>query len=143
MTTPEWIPGYLGTIEIGTDDLSASGMVVGLAMTKNALDKPTFGDGYMARVSGMRDGTLTAQGHASGGPDNELQKLFALFESVEPVAFSVQMGDPTNGPDGGIVSGNGIISDYSITGDATDEWEWSISMAFSGAYTYTPAPPPA
>jgi predicted secreted protein len=138
--TLEYIPGYLGSITLGTDDISASGNVIGMNMTKNGLDKPHFGSAFMDRVSGMRDGTLTASGHGSAGATNELSKLFTLFETDDPIDFEVQIGE-ASGLDGGKLDGKGIITDYTITGDAEDEWEWSISLAFSGTYTYTPATP--
>ena len=141
MTTREYIPGYLGTIELGTDDISASGMAVSFTATANSLDKPHFGSAYMKRVSGMLDASITANGHVSGGADNELGILFGLFEGTAAFDFTIVIGSP-GGPDGGSISGQCIVTDYSITGDATDEWEWSATLQTVGAYAYTPAVTP-
>ena len=46
MPDPTFIPGYLGTVLLNADDISAIGSVVSLSKTRNIMTKPTFGSEY-------------------------------------------------------------------------------------------------
>jgi len=144
--TTNWVPGHLGTIKLGAagaDDITAFSNVVGLALSKNDLTKPTLGNAGMRRSGGgLRDAVLDCAGHAEGdAPDNTVEQLVGYFEGTALVVFEWQMGTPTSDFDIGIYAGSGVITALNITTDAEDEYEWTFSLAVDGVPTFTPGTP--
>jgi predicted secreted protein len=138
MPDPTFIPGYLGTVLLNTDDISAVGSVVSLSKTRNIMTKPTFGSPYAFSLGGQKLGSFSAQGHVSVEQIADIDNAFA---SDAPIAFSIQIGDAAGPTDAGLYAGNCVLSDYTITANADGEWDWSIEAQTSGAVTYT-APTP-
>jgi len=135
---PTFIPGYLGTVLLNADDISAIGSVVSLTKTRNLMTKPTFGAAYAHSLGGQKIGAFSAQGHVSV---EQLADLDAAFNSDAPIAFSLQIGDAAGPTDGGIYAGECVLSSFEITASADGEWDWSIEATTSGDVTYT-APGP-
>lgn len=144
--TTNWIPGYLGTIKLGAlgvDDISPVSNVVGLTRSKNDLGKPHFGSGDMERIGGMRDSSLDCSGHVvdSSSTPPIVGDLNGYFEGDALVEFEWQLGTPTSGFDAGVYTGFAVMTALNITTDAEDEYEWTFTLAISGALTYTAGQP--
>ena len=135
--TTTWIPGYLGEITLDTDDFSVVGQTMSFNATKTNPTKATFGSRTMKRVSGMKDATIDCAGHIAA--ELPIAELFALLDSEESFAFSIQVGELGGDTDGGIISGLAIASDFTIDADAEGEWDWSATLETDGDYAHTPA----
>lgn len=133
-----FIPGFLGTIIIGVEDISAIGQVTRLNMVRNNMKKPVFGSQWSRTLGGQRSGTFSANGHVAAEKASALQ---TLFETDAAVAFSIQIGDAAGPTDGGIYTGDMQISNYTIEADADDEWKWSIEASTDGVVDYAPPAP--
>lgn len=138
MPDPTFIPGYLGTVLLNADDISAIGSVVSLTKTRNIMTKPTFGSPYAFSLGGQKIGAFSANGHVSV---EQLGDLEAAFNSDAPIAFSLQVGDAAGPTDAGLYAGTCVLSTYTIEAAADGEWDWSIEAQTSGEVTYT-APTP-
>ena len=138
MPDPVFIPGYLGTVTLNADNISAVGSVVSLTRTRNIMPKPTFGSAYAFSLGGQKVGAFDASGHISV---EKLPELEAAFVSDAPITFSLQIGDAAGATDAGLYSGNCVVGDFTIEASADGEWDWSISCTTSGVVTYTPATP--
>lgn len=135
---PTFIPGYLGTVTLNADDISAIGSVVSLTKTRNLMTKPTFGSAYAHSLGGQKIGAFSAQGHVSAESVGDLD---AAFNSDAPIAFSLQIGDAAGPTDGGLYSGDCVLSSFEITANADGEWDWSLEAQTSGEVTYAPPAP--
>jgi hypothetical protein len=135
---PTFIPGYLGTVLLNADDISAIGSVVSLSKTRNLMTKPTFGSAYAHSLGGQKLGTFSAQGHVSA---EQVSDLETAFNSDAPIDFSLQIGDAAGPTDGGLYTGECVLSSFEITANADGEWDWSIEAQTSGPITYA-APTP-
>jgi hypothetical protein len=135
---PTFIPGYLGTVLLNADDISAIGSVVSLSKTRNIMTKPTFGSPYAHSLGGQKLGSFSANGHVSA---EQVGDLDAAFNSDAPIAFSLQIGDAAGPTDGGLYTGECVLSDFTIEASADGEWDWSIEAQTSGEIVYT-APTP-
>lgn len=134
-----WIPGYLGTVTLNTDDLSTTGRVVSLELSKGAQAKPVFGSLYQRAVSGSISGTFSAEGHVA--TTKPVADLFDALESSAPVPYSIQLGDAAGATDGGTIAGNCILTGLTVSGDAEGEWDWTVTAMTDGAVTDTPGTP--
>ena len=134
--TTTWIPGYLGEITIDSDDFSVVGQTLSFNGTKTNPTKATFGSRTMQRVSGMKDATIDCAGHIAA--ELPVGELFALLDSAESFAFSIQIGELGEDTDGGIIAGNALASDFTIDADAEGEWDWSATLETDGDYDFTP-----
>jgi hypothetical protein len=135
---PTFIPGYLGTVLLNADDISAIGSVVTLGQSRNLMTKPTFGSAFAHSLGGQKLATFSANGHVSAEQLGDLQNA---FNSDAPIAFSLQVGDAAGATDAGIYSGDCVLSSFEITASADGEWDWSIEAQTSGDVVYT-APSP-
>jgi predicted secreted protein len=138
MPDPTFIPGYLGTVTLNADNISAIGSVVSLKKTRNVMTKPTFGNEWGFSLGGQKIGAFSASGHVSAEQAADLE---AIFASNAPIAFSLQVGEGSAATDAGLHTGNCVVSDYTIEANADGEWDWSIDAQTSGALIYTPASP--
>lgn len=135
-TSPTFIPGHLGVVTLNTDDISAIGSVVSLAKTRNVMTKPTFGRSWGLSLGGQKIGRFAANGHISA---EQAAALEAAFDSDQPIQFSLQVGQGGGETDAGLHSGFCVISEYTISGNADGEFDWSITAQTSDAVAYTPA----
>lgn len=138
MTMPTFVPGYLGTVLLNADDISAIGSVVTLTRTRNVLAKPTFGSAYQFSLGGQKLGTFSAEGHVSV---EQLADLEGAFASDAPIDFSIQIGDAAGPTDAGIYAGECVVTSFEITAGADGEWDWTIEASTNGVVSYT-APTP-
>lgn len=134
MTLPTFVPGYLGTVTLNTDDISAVGSVVSLERSRNIMAKPTFGSPYQYSLGGQKLGTFSANGHVSV---EHLGALEDAFVSDAPIPFSLQVGEAAGPTDAGLYEGDCVVSTYTIEGNADGEFDWSIEAQTSGPITYT------
>jgi predicted secreted protein len=135
---PTFIPGYLGTVLLNADDISAIGSVVTLGQTRNIMTKPTFGSAFAHSLGGQKIGSFVASGHVSVEQVNDLQ---TAFNSDAPIDFSLQIGDAAGSTDAGVYTGQCVLTSFEITASADGEWDWSIDAQTSGDVVYTaPAP---
>lgn len=135
---PTFVPGYLGTVTLNADDISAIGSVVTLNFQRTSMTKPTFGNSYAHSLSGQRSGTFSAEGHVSA---EQLADLQAAFDAAGPIAFSIQIGDAAGPTDAGMYSGDCNVTSFEVSGSADGEWDWSIEATTSGEVTYAPPTP--
>lgn len=136
MPDPTFIPGYLATVTLNADNISAIGSVVRLQKSRNVMTKPTFGSEYGFSLGGQKIGAFSASGHISAELAADLE---AIFESNSPIAFSMQVGEASGATDAGVHTGFCVVSSYTIEANADGEWDWSIDAQTSGTITYTPA----
>lgn len=137
--TTTFIPGYFAEITIDTIDYHIVGNVLGVDGSKTVPRKPVFGQPAIAAISGQRSWTISAGGHiAAEAPTAD---LFAAFVNEVALPFTIQMGETGGSTDGGLLSGDLIISGLSITDDSEGEWEWSLTAEVDGDVTHTPATP--
>ena len=132
---PTFIPGYLATVTLNADNISAVGSVVSLTRTRNIMSKPVFGSPYAYSLGGQKVGAFDASGHLS---TENMADLEAAFISDAPIAFSLQIGDAAGATDAGLYSGNCVVGDYTIEASADGEFDWSISATTSGAVDLHP-----
>jgi predicted secreted protein len=138
MTLPTFVPGYLGTVIIDAEDVSAIGNVLSLNLNKPTQNKPVFGSKWGRSIPGQRTGTFSASGHIAA---EKVAALFALFDGDDPVDFSLQIGEAGQATDGGLIQGKCNINTFTIDASADGEWEWSIQAATDGAVQHTPPTP--
>jgi predicted secreted protein len=133
MPDPTFIPGYLGVVTLNAEDVSTIGSVVRLNKRRNVMTKPTFGNPWGFSLGGQKIGAFSANGHIS------TEKAAALETAFDTgyVAFSLQVGEASGATDAGVHTGNCVISDYTIEGNADGEFDWSIDAQTSGTVTYT------
>jgi len=136
--SPTFVPGYLGTVLLNTEDISAIGSVVSLQKTRNLMTKPTFGSEYAHSLGGQKIGAFSANGHVSV---EQIGDIEAAFNSDAPIDFSLQIGDAAGPTDAGVYVGQCVLSSYTIEASADGEWDWSIEAQTSGPVVYT-APTP-
>jgi predicted secreted protein len=135
MPDPTFIPGYLGTVLINAENVSAIGSVVRLNKRRNVMTKPTFGNPWGFSLGGQKIGAFSASGHISA---EQAAALEAAYDAGS-VAFSLQVGEAAGATDAGVHTGNCVISDYTIEANADGEFDWSIDAQTTGTVTYTPA----
>lgn len=137
MVTRNFVPGYLGTITIDSNDLSGGLSATALNRTKADNPKPVFGQQYAEAVGGQISGEITFEGHVN---DNDLPLLEASYAKDSLVPFTLDVGDGAT-IDAGDYAGNAVFRDLEVTGAADGEWDVSGVLRIAGAVTYT-APTP-
>lgn len=131
-----FIPGQHTTVTINSDNFTTIGSVVSLSLGRNIIAKKHFGSDGTDRVAGKSDVTFSANGNISA----ELAAdLYALHAALAPVAFSIQIGEAGQATDGGVFSGNALLTNLTMSVDADQDWAWSLEAAAHGTVTYTPA----
>ena len=138
MPDPTFIPGYLGTVTLGVEDISAIGSVVRLQKTRNVMTKPTFGNPWGFSLGGQKIAAFSASGHLSA---EQAAALEAAFDEDLPFTFALQIGEASGVTDGGLHSGNVVLSQLTVEANADGEWDWSCEAQTSGPVIYTPASP--
>jgi predicted secreted protein len=138
MTLPTFIPGFLGTVMLNAEDVSAMISGATLSLTRNALNKPTLGQPWGYAIAGQRGGTISYDGHLSAEQASDLQ---SIYMADVPVDFSFQMGEGGGDTDAGLYTGKAIVTELSHTVAADGEWDWSLSCQTTGPVIYTPATP--
>jgi hypothetical protein len=138
MPDPTFIPGYLGTVLLNADDISAVASVVRLEKTRNLMTKPTFGSPYAHSLGGQKIGAFSGQGHVSV---EQLADLDGAFNSDTPIDFSLQIGDAAGATDGGLYTGKCVLSSFTVEANADGEWDWSFDAQTSGEVIYAPSTP--
>lgn len=133
-----YIPGYMATVLLDAEDIGVVGSVVSLNLSRNIQTKPVFGSAYAGSLAGQRSGQFSANGHITA---EKIVALTGLFENDAPVTFSIQVGEAAGATDSGVYAGTCNVSNYTISGNADGEWDWSIQAATDGAVTYTAATP--
>ena len=137
MPDPTFIQGYLGTITINTDPIITAN-VLNFNQTKNVMTKPVIGTPDAFTLSGQTSGSISIQGHVSV---EQLPELQAIFDSLVPVAFSIQVGDASGATDAGLYAGLVVVGNLNLTATADGEWDYTADGQTSGTTTYTPAAP--
>lgn len=137
-TSPTFIPGYLGTLTLSAEDISAIVANATLTLTRNALSKPTLGQPWGFALSGQRSGTLSYNGHLTVEQTDALNSIF--MEDL-PVDFSFQIGEGGGATDAGTYTGKCVITSLSHEVDAEGEWDWTLEATTSGPVVYTAATP--
>ena len=130
-----FVAGYIASISINGvsyEDFTSSAT---RSATRDALDKTKLGQDRRTYLSGLGDATIDVQMHMD---TTVAAAMEAAYEATEPVAYVFRAG-ALGSTDLGQYSGTGIITDFSIAGDADGEWDASFSLQGSGDYTYTPA----
>lgn len=137
-TSPTFVPGYLGTLTINSEDVSAIVANATLTLNRNVLSKPTLGQPWGFSLSGQRSGTISYSGHLSV---EQAAALNEIFGEDLPVDFSFQMGEGGGATDAGVYSGKCVITSLAHEVAADGEWDWTLESATSGPVVYTPAAP--
>lgn len=133
---PTYVPGYLGTVTLNSDNISAIGSVVRLNQRRNVMTKPVFGAEWGYSLGGQKLGGFSASGHVSAEQLSDLQDAFDVDAGV---AFTLQVGEAAGATDAGAYTGNCVISDLTVEANADGEFDWSIDAQTTGTVTYTPA----
>ena len=136
--SPTFVPGYLGTLTIDAEDISAIVSGATLTLNRNALSKPTLGQPWGFSLSGQKTGTISYNGHLSVEQAGALNSIFA--EEL-PVDFSFQMGEGGGATDGGVYTGKCVVTSLSHEVAADGEWDWTLETQTSGPVVYTAAAP--
>jgi hypothetical protein len=136
MPDPIFIPGYLGTVVLNSEDLSIIGHVVSLDGSRDTLTKKVFGQTHAFTIGGQRIEAFSASGSISA---EKIAALEAAYQTQAAVAFSMQIGEAAGATDGGVYTGNCIIGSRRIEGNAEGQWTWNITAQASGVPVYTPA----
>lgn len=133
-----WIPGYLATVSINAVDLTVVGQVIGYSDDATSLAKPVFGSRYRNTARGQGVVSLDCSGHVSA---ESIGDLFTMNALPGTVAYSVQVGEAGEATDGGVLTGDAVITNLSINDDATGQWAWSLTLETDGTPAYAPATP--
>lgn len=137
MPDPTFIQGYLGTITINSDPIVTAN-VLNFNQTANIMSKPVIGAPEAFALRGQISGTVSLQGHVSV---EQLPELQAIFDSLVPVAFTIQVGDGSGATDAGLYTGLLVLGNLNLTATADGEWDYTADGQTSGTTTYTPATP--
>lgn len=129
-----FIPGYLGTITINLEDLSAVGSVWRLDFSKDLHVKPVFGSRAKRVLGGQLTASIGFDGHATPAAVAALQDAYL---STTPIPVSVQIGEGSTPTDAGLYTGNVVLGTLSLTANADGEVDFTASGQFDGSPTYT------
>jgi len=125
--------GYLASITINSvsyEDFTSSAT---LSTTREALDRTKLGESRVTKTSGLGDGSLDVQLHLD---TTVAAAIEAAYQATVPIAFVFRAG-ALGTTDMGQHTGDAIIVDRSIAGDADGEWDCSLSLECTGDITYT------
>ncbi len=128
-----FVAGYIASITINSvsyEDFTSSAT---RSATRDALDKTKLGQDRRTYLSGLGDASIDVQMHMDTSVAAAME---AAYEATEPIAYVFRAG-ALGTTDLGQYAGTGIITDFSIAGDADGEWDASFSLQGSGDYTYT------
>ena len=89
-------------------------------------------------LRGQISGTVNIQGHVSV---EQLPEFQAIFDSLVPVAFTIQVGDGSGATDAGLYSGLLVLGTFTLTATADGEWDYTADGQTSGTTTYAPGTP--
>lgn len=137
MPDPVFIQGYLGTITINTDPIITAN-VMNFTQSRNIMNKPVIGAPEAFSLAGQISGTVSLQGHVSVA---QLPELQVIFDSLVPVAFTIQVGDAAGATDAGLYTGLLVLGNLTLTATADGEWDYTADGQTSGTTTYAPGSP--
>ena len=135
---PTFIPGYLISFELDTDEtVSLSADSVALAYGSATLAKPTFGARAQSAIAGQTSGTFTASGH--GSIEVLAPLLGTLRAATAPVQVLLQYGAvPTNGGNDAFAM---IIGEITTDASADGQLSWTLNGVVTGEVVFTPVAP--
>jgi hypothetical protein len=132
--TPPFIPGYLGTITINSDNQSSILHVTRLNQSRSGLPKKTFGSAWGFALGGQRDFTFSANGSVTPTALGELQEA---FDSQAAVDFALQVGEGSAATDAGLYNGFCVLTALNLEGNADGQWTISVDGMGTGEPAYT------
>jgi hypothetical protein len=136
MTMPTFVPGYLGTVTLNSEDLSAIGHVTRLNKTRRGLPKKVFGQRYQYAIGGQREFVFSANGSITA---EQAAALDAAYETDAAVGFSLQIGEGAGATDAGLYTGSCVLTELTIESNADGQHTWAVSAIGTGTPVYTPA----
>ena len=128
-----FVQGYFLTLTVNGESFQDYTSSADLTLTNETLDKTTLGVSSRQYITGLQDGTISAQMHLDTAGVGLLQ---AAYSSTDPVTFVFRPGK-LGGPDAGQWIGGMIITDLTITGSVDDNWQANFSAQISGDVIYT------
>lgn len=129
------IPGYLATVTLNAEDVTAIGGVYRLNLNRTVNTKNLAGSKWAGALGGQQHFTFSAQGSLSA---EKAAALNAAAIDTGRIAFSLQVGEAAGATDAGVYNGTGEISNFTIDGNADGEFDWSLDLQSDGAVVYTP-----
>lgn len=133
--TTTYVPGYLTEIEIGADDLTVIGQVVSYSDDAAAVPKPVFGQQSRNTVRGQKVYTIEVSGHLAA---EFTGILFGLNTQPGAIPWQIQIGLAAAPTDGGLLTGDAVITNLTMDADAEGNWAWSMSLEGDGPADHTP-----
>lgn len=127
------VSGYLASISVAGVTYSDFASSATFDTTRDALDKTKLGQSRRTYLSALGDASLSVELHADTTLASALE---AAYQATEPVTYVFRPG-ALGTADLGQYSGSAIMTDRSIAGDATGEWDVSVQLQGSGDYVYT------
>jgi len=131
-----FIPGYMTEISLNGTDVTLIGQVTSYSDDQTAVPKPTFGTRYRRTIAGQSLYSIDVSGHLAAESAGD---LWAIKAQTVPVAWSIQIGTQGEATDGGILSGDAVVTNLTMDADAEGNWSWSCTLEGDGDPTYTPA----
>ena len=128
-----YIAGYIATITINGQAYHPDTSSATLDLTRDTLERTKLGEDRRTYLSGLGDATLDASLHLN---TDTAVALNLAYESTVPVGFVFRPG-ALGTTDAGQYTGEIIVSDYSLAGDADGEWDVSLTGQGTGAIVYT------
>jgi hypothetical protein len=129
-----YIAGYIAEIVVNGTTINPDTSSATYALTRDAMNRTKLGSDRATYIVGLGDATLDAQLHLN---TDTAVTLNTAYESTVPVTFIFRPG-ALGINDAGQYSGEAIITDYSMAGDADGEWDVSLTAQATGAFVYTP-----
>lgn len=129
-----FVPGWQATITLDSENLTATGSVIQLQLSRQSLPKPVFGSKARRTLAGQITGTISAQGHITA---DAYEALDAAFRKDAAVPITIQMGTATSATDAGSYAGNVVLTQLTAEANADGEWDYSYTAEFDGDATYT------
>lgn len=131
-----FIPGYLGTITLNAEDVSAAGNVWRLDQTKDLMVKAVFGNRGKRVLGGQIAATIGFDGHGSPAAIAALQ---AAFVAEAPITASLQIGEADGLTDAGLYTGTVVLGTFGLNANADGEVDFSATGQFDGLAAFAAA----
>ena len=128
------VQGFLATISIDTQDITAMVEALSVGETKSVLEKPTMdGSPFSKTIPGNVTGTLSLNGDID---QENLNKLEASWLKDTEVAFVVSVTEGA-GTDA-VWTGSLVLGDFTRETSGDSKWTFTLSGTSSGQTVYTP-----
>jgi len=128
-----YVPGYIATITVNGQAYNPDASSATYTLTRSALDKTKLGQDRNTFLSGLGSAALDMTLHLN---TTTAVALNTAYETVDPVGFVFRPG-ALGTHDAGQYSGDCIVTDYSMVGDADGEWDVQLTCQPTGAFTFT------